>query len=313
MEGLTALVRKAVNLDDFKPFSYGDVDHVDIIQFADDTIILGEASTKNLWSLKVLLRGFEMVSGLKINFSKSNVFGVNVDEVFMNTATSFLDCKKGVIPFLFLGISVGEKPRRRRMWTRVINNLKSRLTSWKGRNLSIGGRVILINAVLNAIPSFTLSFYKVPGMVLKEIKSLLSNFLWSGNVNKRCIHWVKWKTVQARYEDVCKPKDSSWWRDIISNDVKVDFNEDGFSSCVQSILKEGNHVLFWYSLWLGDQTLRIKFPDLFELTTNKLGTVADVLLWANGEAGWNIKFLFGAALEGLLQAAALSFPDSGSR
>ncbi|XP_058756085.1 secreted RxLR effector protein 78-like [Vicia villosa] len=48
MEGLTALVRKAVNLDDFKPFSYGDVDHVDIVQFADDTIILGEASTKNL-------------------------------------------------------------------------------------------------------------------------------------------------------------------------------------------------------------------------------------------------------------------------
>ncbi|XP_058762935.1 uncharacterized mitochondrial protein AtMg00310-like [Vicia villosa] len=95
---------------------------------------------------------------------------------------------------------VGANLRRKHTWLRVLNNLRSRLSMWKGRNISIGGRVTLINSVLNAIPSFTLSFFKAPGLVLKEIRSILNNFLWCGNANKRCGHWVDWHTV-------CKPKE----------------------------------------------------------------------------------------------------------
>lgn len=39
--------------------------------------------------------------------------------------------------------------------------------------------------------------------------------------------------VQASCGDVLNSNDSIWWSDIISNDVKVDFSEVGFSSCVQ--------------------------------------------------------------------------------
>lgn len=95
---------------------------------------------------------------------------------------------------------MGENPRSRKVWLKIINNIKSRLSSWKGRYISIGGSVTLINAVLNAIPSFTLSFYKALVLVIKEIRSLISNFICCGNVNKRCIHWVNLETV-------CKPKE----------------------------------------------------------------------------------------------------------
>jgi len=43
-----------------------------------------------------ILRGFEMVSGLKINFLKSSLIGVNVREKFMEMACDFLNCSKGV-------------------------------------------------------------------------------------------------------------------------------------------------------------------------------------------------------------------------
>lgn len=58
MEGLTTLVRKSVEMGDFKLFKFGEEEFVDILQFADDTVILGEASRDNLWSMKVLLRGY---------------------------------------------------------------------------------------------------------------------------------------------------------------------------------------------------------------------------------------------------------------
>ncbi|XP_058783774.1 uncharacterized mitochondrial protein AtMg01250-like [Vicia villosa] len=144
MEGLTALTKKSVEVGDFMPFKYGLEDYVDILQFADDTIIIGEPTCDNLWSMKVLLRGFELVSGLKINFHKSNFFGVHIGDWLLNSATSFLSCKKGSFPFKFLGIWISDCGRRKRVWKDVVDNIKSRLSRWKGRNISIGGRVTLI-------------------------------------------------------------------------------------------------------------------------------------------------------------------------
>ena len=44
-----------------------------ILQYADDTVFVGEATWDNLLVLKVMLRGYEMVSGLKINYAKSQL------------------------------------------------------------------------------------------------------------------------------------------------------------------------------------------------------------------------------------------------
>lgn len=74
MEGLTRLLEKAVALGQYRGFYYGDNNSVDILQFVDDAIILGEGTNQNLWSLKENFRGFELMSGLKINFCKSNIY-----------------------------------------------------------------------------------------------------------------------------------------------------------------------------------------------------------------------------------------------
>jgi hypothetical protein len=41
------------------------------LQYADDTLFIGEASMENLWSLKAILRSFELASGLKVNFLRA--------------------------------------------------------------------------------------------------------------------------------------------------------------------------------------------------------------------------------------------------
>ncbi|XP_058757405.1 uncharacterized protein LOC131630662 [Vicia villosa] len=344
MEALTALVRNSVVVGGFKPFQFRIDEGVDILQFADNTIIFGEASTANLWNLKVILRGFELISGLKINFSKSSVMGVNVGDWILDAATNFLACKRGNSSFLFLGIMVGVNPRNKKVWSKVLYNFKKRLDTWKGRNISIGGRVTLINAVLNAIPSFTFSFYKSPLKVLNKIRGIQRNFLWSGNANKRSINWVKWDTickpkdkgglgvrdvgefnralllkwkwrllkddgavwksfVQWRYKNIrlkvflpagegFNAKDSKWWRDVLSIDILRDNSEEGFSSCVQCIANNGSSISFWYSIWLENQSLRISFPNFFDLSTNKYASVGDIVEWDNGTQRWKFENLF---------------------
>ncbi|MCH83868.1 LINE-1 reverse transcriptase like [Trifolium medium] len=66
---LGALMRKAVEIERFKPFRVGRSGvPVSLLQYADDTLCIGEASVENLWMLKAVLRGFELASGLKVNF-----------------------------------------------------------------------------------------------------------------------------------------------------------------------------------------------------------------------------------------------------
>lgn len=42
--------------------------------------------------LKAILRGFELVSGLKVNLFKSKIYRINMSERIMNTTVSFLSC-----------------------------------------------------------------------------------------------------------------------------------------------------------------------------------------------------------------------------
>lgn len=66
-----------------------------ILQYADDTLFVGEASWENLWAIKSILRCFELVSEFKVNFHKSSLVGVNVEESFHESAALFLNCKRG--------------------------------------------------------------------------------------------------------------------------------------------------------------------------------------------------------------------------
>jgi len=78
-EGLSGLLREAIDKKMYTGFAVGrDKVDVSILQYADDTIFFGEASMENTKAIKVILRTFEMVSGLKINFAKSSFGAIQV-------------------------------------------------------------------------------------------------------------------------------------------------------------------------------------------------------------------------------------------
>ncbi|CAJ2644149.1 unnamed protein product [Trifolium pratense] len=139
-EGLTGLVNKAVDIGRFHGFKVKENIQFQILQFADDTVLVGESSWDNVWTIKSILRGFELVSGMRINFVKSKLYGVNVDNHFLEAASNFLLCRAETISFKFLGLPVGANPRRITTWKPIVEAMYKRLSSWNGRHLSIGVR-----------------------------------------------------------------------------------------------------------------------------------------------------------------------------
>jgi hypothetical protein len=104
VEGLDSLMHRAVFLSFFQGFKVNSEVAISQLQYADDTILIGEVCVKNLWTMKVVLQWLELISGLKINFSKSCLVGVNVGSSFLEGAYSFLHCQVGKMPFIYLGV-----------------------------------------------------------------------------------------------------------------------------------------------------------------------------------------------------------------
>lgn len=111
-EGLNLLVNKAIEKGVFEALKV-DNDKVVIshLQYADDTIFICSDAERNIKSIKYLLRIFKLLSGLKVNFHKSNLYGIHVDPVQLRNKTSQLGCEMGSGPIKYLGLKVGVNHR----------------------------------------------------------------------------------------------------------------------------------------------------------------------------------------------------------
>ena len=105
VEGLAGLVRQATKQNMLTGVKVGRKEIVcSMLQFADDTLFTIEDSFSNVFTVKMILRCFELVSRLKINFHKSKLAGINVDRFTLETYAKTLNCNIMQMPFKYLGL-----------------------------------------------------------------------------------------------------------------------------------------------------------------------------------------------------------------
>src|SRR3990170_7929329 len=77
---------------------------VSLLQYADDTIIMVEGSVQDIANLKFLLLCFQQMSGLTINFDKSEVMVLGYPPEETQAVADRLNCRLGTFPTTYLGI-----------------------------------------------------------------------------------------------------------------------------------------------------------------------------------------------------------------
>ncbi|XP_071688327.1 uncharacterized protein [Rutidosis leptorrhynchoides] len=86
-------------------------------------------------------------------------------------------------------------------WKPVIEKFHKRLSDWKARTISFGGRLTLVKSVLNSLPLYYFSIYRAPSCVIKKLECVRRNFYWGGNIDDKKISWVNWEKLLLPYEE----------------------------------------------------------------------------------------------------------------
>ncbi|GJZ73510.1 cytochrome P450 [Tanacetum coccineum] len=169
------------------------VDKVPIshLHFADNALIIGEWSIHNVRNLSRILAYFHLASGLKVNFNKSKLFGLCVPFNEVCSVASLIGCQPSQLPCIYLSLPIGANMSRCVIWKPLVDRFHKRLSKWKSKILSIGGRLTLIKTILGSFRVYFFSSYKDPKSVISELESLRRSFFWGGSKEDIKIAWEK--------------------------------------------------------------------------------------------------------------------------
>lgn len=108
--------------------------------YADDTILFAQADPKNIELIWWTLRGFEALSGIKINFDKIELYPLNISSDCAQVSADIFGCKISAFPFKYLGLPLSNSKLLVKYWEFLIKKVENKLQNWKGRILSLGGQ-----------------------------------------------------------------------------------------------------------------------------------------------------------------------------
>jgi hypothetical protein len=114
------------------------------LQYVNDTLLFLEHNYLHALHLKWLMICFEHISGMKINYHKSDLTPVNLEGGEIHDYARIFCCKVGSFPFKYLGVPLHYEKLRREDIQPIVDKVINRIPGWKDRLLSYKARLILL-------------------------------------------------------------------------------------------------------------------------------------------------------------------------
>ena len=145
--------------------------------FANDSLLFCKVKEQECHTLVTILNKYEKASGQKINTDKSSVFfSLNNPQELRESILNILGPMQDSWHNRYLGLPSIIGKSKSQVFAEVKDRVAKKLANWKGKFLSIGGREILIKAVVQAVPTYTISCFQLPKTLCQDLESMIRSF-----------------------------------------------------------------------------------------------------------------------------------------
>ncbi|XP_072063929.1 uncharacterized protein [Arachis hypogaea] len=287
---LHRMVGEAVRNGRISPLLVGR-DNIELshLQFADDTMLFCPQDTETVLNYKRLLRCFELMSGLSINYDKSSLISVNCEKAWVTNMCGLLGCTEAALPVslpvYYLNLykmpkAVAEKIiglQRRFLWSKEDGNTGIPLVRWevvqapkKQGGLGVGDALLKNVSLL----------FKWWWRFSKEDCPLWKNVLCSCNQLN--------PSLMLSQQPL--PSKGGPWKDICQLNMKDQQVRDMMISGLSMEVENGRRIRFWEDSWLQSGSLKDSFPRLFSVSNQQGSVIGDCGLWDGLEWVWNFEW-----------------------
>ena len=164
--------------------------------FADDTMLFSRTDVRSCAALISILQRYEKASGQCINLDKSSItFSAKTPgESKRRIRDQFRILNEGGNG-KYLGLLEHFWRRKRDIFASLVDRMRQRAHSWTSRYLSGAGKLVLLKSVLAAMPTYSMSCFKLPASLVKQLQSVLTRFWWDLSPEIKNLCWVSWEKL----------------------------------------------------------------------------------------------------------------------
>jgi exonuclease III/ribonuclease HI len=196
-EGLSTLLHKAERDGTVTglPIAKGGT-KINHLFFADDSLLFCRANFMEWGNIQGILDTYEKASGQKLNREKTSIFfSKNTKAEFREYIASISGVRITNQFEKYLGLPAVVGQSRMRAFGGLKGRIWERMQGWQENFLSQAGKEVLLKAVVQAIPTYTMSVFQLPKTLCKEINSVMSKFWWGHKNDDNKVAWMSWSKI----------------------------------------------------------------------------------------------------------------------
>ncbi|XP_062162097.1 uncharacterized protein LOC133869155 [Alnus glutinosa] len=164
--------------------------------FADDSILFCKSNYVEWRRLLKILGIYEAGSGQKLNLEKTTIFFSRNTSLSRRAEILNLSGLTEARRFdTYLGLPALIGRSKNQAFQSIKERVGQKLTNWKVKFLSQAGKEVLLKAVVQAVPTYSMSVFLLPTTLCKDLNRLMQQFWWNHMASTSSIHWMSWEKM----------------------------------------------------------------------------------------------------------------------